>query len=144
MREPCAHMRASSYSEVDAVEQRGMVNSGVRSEKDRDLRTEVSFAPIVSIVYPTTFKHLVPVIYSIGGPGGVVASGSSLVLPRAAAGTRGQHSAPRYAGDSTARYAMQGQQRRAQERRREREMRGRGKGRKRPFGLLVVRQRGLG
>jgi hypothetical protein len=37
-------------------------------------------------------KHLASADYSDGAPGGVVASGSSLVLPRAAAGTRGQHS----------------------------------------------------
>jgi hypothetical protein len=41
----------------------------------------------------TIFKHLVLlVIYSVGAPGDVVASGSSLVLPRAATGTRGQYS----------------------------------------------------
>jgi hypothetical protein len=37
-----------------------------------------------------TRKYLVPVKYSNGIPGGAVASGSSLVLPRAAVGTRGQ------------------------------------------------------
>jgi hypothetical protein len=70
-----------------------MVNSGARGKKDRSLglRTEVGFASII-------FKHLVPVIYinSTGTSGGVVASGSSLVLPlpRAAAGTRGQYNIP--------------------------------------------------
>ena len=48
-------------------------------------------------------------IYSVGtpGPGGAVASGSSLVLPRAAAGTRGQHGTPCCAVH--ARYAIQEQ-----------------------------------
>jgi hypothetical protein len=43
----------------------------------------------------------VPVIYTAGTPGDLVASGSSLVLPRAAADTRGQHSALHYTGGST-------------------------------------------
>jgi hypothetical protein len=55
---------------------------------------------------------------------------SSLVLPRAAADTRGQYSALHYAGGSTVRHAVQGQQRGAQEGRR-------GEG-------MVVRQQGLG
>jgi hypothetical protein len=65
----------------------------------------------ILIYYPITFKHLAPVNYTTGTPGGVVASGSSLVLPRAAADTRGQHSTLHYTGASIARYAMQGQQR---------------------------------
>ena len=77
---------------------------------------------------------------SAGTPGDVVASGSSLVLPRAAADTRGQHSALRYTGASVVRYAMRGQQRGAQERRREVGTRERRTGRKRSLGLLVVRQ----
>jgi hypothetical protein len=48
-----------------------------------------------------------PVIYSIGTPEDVVASGSSLVLPRAAAGTR--DSTLHYTGASIARRAMQKQ-----------------------------------
>jgi hypothetical protein len=57
---------------------------------------------------------------SNGTPGDfVVASGSSLVPPRAAADTRGQYSTLHYTGGSIVRYAMQGQQRGAQERRRE-------------------------
>jgi hypothetical protein len=36
-----SYMRVSSYSKVDAVEQRDMVNSGVRGAKDWSLRTEV-------------------------------------------------------------------------------------------------------
>jgi hypothetical protein len=52
-----------------------------------------SNACIVPIIYPITYKYRVPVIYATGTPGDfVVASGSSLVLPRAAADTRGQHS----------------------------------------------------
>ena len=34
MNEPCAYMRVNSYSKVDAVEQRFMVNSGVRGTKE--------------------------------------------------------------------------------------------------------------
>jgi hypothetical protein len=85
-------------------------------------------------------KHLVPVNYSDGTPGDVVASGSSLVFPRAAAGTRGQHSTLHCAGASIARYAMQGQQRGGHERRREGGTKERGEGRKRSLGLLVMRQ----
>jgi hypothetical protein len=66
------------------------------------------------------------------------------MLPRAAADTGGQYSRLRYAGDSTVRYAMQGQQRGAQERRREGGTRERGTGRRKSLGLLVVRQQGLG
>jgi hypothetical protein len=36
-------MRVSSYSKVDAVEQRYMVNSGVRGTKDWNPRTEVDW-----------------------------------------------------------------------------------------------------
>jgi hypothetical protein len=82
-------MRVSSYIKADVVEQRDMVNSGARgTTKDWNLRTEVGCTNIVPITYPIMSKYLVPVIYSIGTPGDVVASGSSLVLPRAAAGTR--------------------------------------------------------
>jgi hypothetical protein len=73
-------------------------------------------------------KCLAPVNYSDGTPGDVAALGSSLVLPRAAAGTRGQYSALHYTGASIVRYAMQGQQREGRRRGGERE--GRGKGRK--------------
>jgi hypothetical protein len=65
------------------------------------------------------FKCLVPANHATGAPGDFVASGSSLVLPRAAADTRGQHSTLHYTGVSIARYAVQEQQRGAQERRRE-------------------------
>ena len=41
MREPRAHTYVSSYSNVGAIEQRCMVNSGVRGAKDKNLRTEV-------------------------------------------------------------------------------------------------------
>ena len=54
------------------------------------------------------------IIYSTGTPGGVVASGSSLVLPRAAADTCGQCSTLRYARASIVRCAMRGQKRGAQ------------------------------
>jgi hypothetical protein len=98
----------------------------------------------ILIYYPITFKHLVPVNYTTGAPGDAVASGSSLVLPRAAADTRGQYSTLHYTGVSIARYAMQGQQRGAPERRREGGTRERGKGRRKSLGLLVVRQQELG
>jgi hypothetical protein len=51
------------------------------------------------------------------------------VLPRAAADPRWQYSTLHYTGGSTACYAMQGQQRGAQERRREGGTRERGTGR---------------
>ena len=82
-------MRVSSYSKVDAVEQRDVVNSGVRGKEDWILRTEAGCTSIVPIIYPTMFKYLAPAIYGVGTPGDVVASGSLLVLPRSAAGTRG-------------------------------------------------------
>jgi hypothetical protein len=72
-------MRLISYSKVDAAEQRDMVNSGVGGTKDRDLRTGVGCALVVPIIYPIIFKYLVPVIYSIGTPGDVAASGFGLV-----------------------------------------------------------------
>jgi hypothetical protein len=50
----------------------------------------------------------------------------------------------RYAGGSTVRYGMQGQQRGAQERRREGGTREPGTGRRKSLGLLVVRQQELG
>jgi hypothetical protein len=40
--------------------------------------------------------YLVPVIYATGTPGDFVAPGSSLVLPRAAADTRGQYDTLHY------------------------------------------------
>jgi hypothetical protein len=48
-------MCVSSYSKVDAAEQKDVVNSGARGTKDRNLRTEVGCKSIVPI----------PVIYSI-------------------------------------------------------------------------------
>ena len=104
-------MRVSSYSKVDAVEHRDMVNSG-GDTKDRNLRTGVGCTPVVHVICPITSKYLVPVIYDTGTPGDAVASGSSLVLPRGATGRRGQYSALRYTGASIVCYAMQGQQRR--------------------------------
>jgi hypothetical protein len=52
----------------------------------------------IPIIYPIIFKYLLPVNYTTGTPGDAVASGSSLVLPRAAADTRGQFSTPDYTG----------------------------------------------
>jgi hypothetical protein len=58
------------------------------------MRTEVGWCSTLMrashqlTTYPTMFKHLVPVNYSSGTPGDFVASGSSLLLPRAAADTR--------------------------------------------------------
>jgi hypothetical protein len=47
-------MSVNSYSKVDAVEQKDMVNSGVRGTKDRDLRTEVDCKGIaISYKYRT-------------------------------------------------------------------------------------------
>jgi hypothetical protein len=139
-------MGVSSYSKADAAEQKqkDMVNSGARGTKGRNLRTEVDCKSIVPMIYPTIFKYLVPVIYSAVTPGEFFASGSSLVLPRAAADTRGQYSSKHYAGASIARNAMQGQRRGAQERRRGGGTRERGTGRKRSLELLVVRQQELG
>ena len=99
----------------------------------------------IPIIYPTRIisKHLVPVNYATGTPVDVVASGSSLVLPRAAADTRGQYSTLRYTGASIVRYATQGQQRGAPERRREGGTRERENGRRKSLGLLVVRQQEL-
>jgi hypothetical protein len=83
-----------------------------------------------------------------GTPGGFVTSGSSLLLPRAAADTRGQYSTLHYTGASIVRYAMQGQQRGAQEQERRREggtrERGKGRRRRKSLGLLVVRQQEIG
>jgi hypothetical protein len=42
-----------SYSKVDAVEQRDMVNSGVRGTKNRNLRTEVNCTSTVSYLLST-------------------------------------------------------------------------------------------
>jgi hypothetical protein len=96
------------------------------------------------ICHPAISKHLAPVNCAAGDPGDVVASGTSLVLPRAAADTRGQHGALHHTGVSIARYAVQGQQRGAPERRREGGTREREKGRRKSLGLLVARQQELG
>jgi hypothetical protein len=145
------HMR-KQLQQVDAVEQRYVVNSrsgGCEGQEPQDRSALVNYSntSVAPIIYPITCKHRVPVICSAGTPGDfVVASGSSLVLPRAAADTGGQHSTLRYAGGSTVRHAMQGQQRGAQERRREGGTRERGTGRRKSLGLLVAqaRQQGLG
>jgi hypothetical protein len=52
IREPCAYMCVSSYSKVGAVEQRYMVNSGMRGTKNNHLRTEVDCTSIVPNTYP--------------------------------------------------------------------------------------------
>jgi hypothetical protein len=118
-------MRVRSDSKVDAVEERDMVNSGARGTEDRNFRTEVDCTSIVPIICPIISKYLVPVIYSVRTPGDAVASGSSLVLPRAAVGTREQCSTLHYTGASIVRYAIQGG---AQERRRGGEKEGRENG----------------
>ena len=143
-------MRVSSYSKVGAKEQRYMVNSGVRGTKEENLRSRcIGKTTLIRVeylfIYPITRKYRVPVIYTTGTPGDfVVASGSLLVLPLAAADTRWQYSTLHYTGGSTVRYAMQGQQRGAQERRREGGTRERGTGRRKSLELLVVRQQELG
>jgi hypothetical protein len=89
-----------------------------------------------SLIYPITYKYRVPVIYSTGTPGDfVVASGSSLVLPRAAADTRGQYSTLHHTGGSTVRCAGGGREGGGRER---------GTGRRKSLGLLVVRQQEIG
>ena len=65
-------MRVNSYSAVGVIEQKGMVNSGVGSTKDKNLRTEVGCRSIVPITYPITFKCLAPAIYSTGTTGDIV------------------------------------------------------------------------
>jgi hypothetical protein len=87
-----------------------MVNSGAGGAK-QERRPASGPRLVVSNIQPIMLKHLVPVNYSDGTPGDVAASGSSLVLPRAVAGTRGQYSTLHYAGASIVRCAMQGQQR---------------------------------
>jgi hypothetical protein len=118
-----------------------MVSSEARGAKDWGLVIEVGCALIVPIIYPIISKYLVPLIYSTGTPGDVVASGSLLVLLRAAAGTRGKLSTLHYTGASIVRYSMQKQQGggAGEEERRRDEARERGEGRKRLLGLLVVR-----
>jgi hypothetical protein len=99
-----AHMRVSSYSKADAAEQRTKVYEG-RPYEGRPASAPGPrwFLPNASSI---TVKHLVLVIYrqyckawyhaGTGTPRDAGASGSLLVLPRAAAGTRGQHSKPHY------------------------------------------------
>jgi hypothetical protein len=72
--------------------------------------------------------------------------GSSLVVLRFAADTRGQHGTLHYTGFSIARYSVPRRGRRggSQERRREGGTRERGKGRRKSLGLLVARQQELG
>jgi hypothetical protein len=56
-----------------------------------------AYCKMCHIQVPAVAQYTVPVVYSTGTPGGFVAPGSSLVLPRAAADTRGQHSTLLYA-----------------------------------------------
>jgi hypothetical protein len=55
-------MYVSSYSKVGAIEQRYMVNSGVRGKKDRNPRMRVEYLFIYPITYK--YKYRVPVIYT--------------------------------------------------------------------------------
>jgi hypothetical protein len=57
------HTRVSSYSEVGAVEQRHMVNSGVRATK-QERRPTPGPGLVVSNTKTIMFKCLVPVNYS--------------------------------------------------------------------------------
>jgi hypothetical protein len=91
-------MRVSSYSKVGAVEQRYLVNSGARDKKkDRNPRSGwigillYSNTGRIPTTYPIIFKYLVPVNHFMcWTPEDAVASGSSLVLSRAAADAHGQ------------------------------------------------------
>ena len=134
-------MYVSSYSKADAIEQRNMVNSGVRGAKEMNLRTEVCCESAVTIMtpYDVTNKCHLPAIYSIGTSGDFVASARrwwSLGPLRTRAGSVAhytiqgsvQHRALCYAG------AAEG----AQERRREGGTRERGNGRRKSLGLLVA------
>jgi hypothetical protein len=127
-----------------------MVNSGVRGTKQERRPTPGPRLVVSTVISNLSYSSTVPsagkLYCSNGTPRDVVASGSLLVLPRAAADTRGQYSALHHTGTgaSIAHYAMQGQQKGAQERRREGGTRERGKGQKRSLGLLVVRQQELG
>jgi hypothetical protein len=49
-------MRVSSYSKADAIEQRDVINSGVRGTKDRNLRTGVGCTFIVPIMSKPQIK----------------------------------------------------------------------------------------
>jgi hypothetical protein len=105
---------------------------------DGNLRTDVDWystltrvSYLLSTLSHSRSKYLVPVSRTNGTPGDLVASGSSLVLPRAAADTRSAvHYTIHYTGASIAHSAMQGQQRGAQgageEERGEKEGRGNG------------------
>jgi hypothetical protein len=99
---------------------------------------------IAPIIYPITCKCQTPGNLLHWHFRRLRRFGSSFALPRAAADTRGQHSALRYTGASMVRYAMREWQKGAQERRREGGTRERGRGQKRSLGLLVARQQELG
>jgi hypothetical protein len=53
-------MRVSSYSKVDAVEQKGTVNSGARGKKDRNPRAEVDCKSTKHRAYNLTYHIQVP------------------------------------------------------------------------------------
>jgi hypothetical protein len=88
-------MRAISYSKVDAAEERRIMwliqERGVRDKNDDQPQDRGWFCRMPN--QPSTMpKRLIPVNYTNCTPGDFVASGSSLVLPRNAAGTSGQYS----------------------------------------------------
>jgi hypothetical protein len=95
------------------IQERGIRNKNDDQPQDRGWLYSTS-----NLTYSSTYS-IIPVNYSNSTPGDFVASGSSLLLPRVAADTRGQYSTLHYTGASTGivRCAMQGQQRGAQERR---------------------------
>jgi hypothetical protein len=133
-----SYMCVRSYSKAGAIEQRYryMVNSGVRGTGN--VRRTITSGPrwtvrVSYLISILLFHNLVSSTGTGNTPGDFIASGSSLVLPRDAADTRGQYSTLHYTGGSAVRYAMQGQQRGAQERRREGGTRERGTGRRKPL-----------
>ena len=144
MREPCVCVRGTNYSAVGVIEQRIWLTQewGIGRRGTSDSRCILKYRN-----YNNSLSHASTKI-----PGNLLywcfrrlrRFGSSCVLPRAAADTRGQHSTLRSTGASIVFYAMRGWQKGAQERRREGGTRERGRGRKRSLGLLVVRQQELG
>jgi hypothetical protein len=100
----------------------------------------------IPIIYPIMFKCLAPVNYTTGAPGDYVASGSSLVLPRAAADTRGQSHTTLYRSQHSALcHARAAEGGAGGEERREKEGRGNGgRGEGSRSGCLWQGSRGLG
>jgi hypothetical protein len=99
-----------------------MVNSGVRGTEQDERRSTSGLRSVVSNIYCNLSYIQVPSAGkpydTTGTPRDFVASGSSLVVPRAAADTRGQHSTLHYTGASIVRYAIQGPQGAGEEERR--------------------------